>query len=227
MQGRVLDYTHRPKNQDLTEVKALINDAYIFVTSQLLCYQKSSAALALTANVGDYSIVTALAVADFSRLRVVKYTAANGSSTLNTLAPTTPDEILALRAANPSATSPSTAYAMEGWDTIMFHPLPATGDTVTLIYTAVPAVMSADGDTPTRIPQEWHHLIVTRAAAVAMEVMDDQRAAALQRTYEHELALAHKWFNQHAGSRGYAPAANTNSGLVIFPGDYFSGIYQN
>jgi hypothetical protein len=180
----------------------------------------------LTANDGDYSIVTDLAVADFSALRVVKYTAANGSNILNTLAPTTPDEIIALRAANPSATSPATAYALQGWDNLLLHPLPATGDTLTLVYTAVPTVMTSDSDTPTRIPQEWHHLIVTRAAAVAMEVMDDQRAVLLQRQYEHELALAHRWFNQHAGSRGFAPAAANNQGRVIYPGDYFSGIYN-
>jgi len=225
--SRVLDYTHRPKNQDTTEVKALVNEAYIHVTSQLRCYQKTSAALTLTANDGDYSIVTDLAISDFSALRVLKYTAANGASTLNTIAPTTPDEIIALRAANPSATTPATAYAIQGWDGLMLHPLPATGDTITIIYTAVPTAMSGDSDTPTRIPQEWHHLIVTRAAAVAMEVMDDQRAAALQNRYEHELALAHLWFNQHAGSRGYAPASNTNSGLVLYPGDYYSGIYSN
>jgi hypothetical protein len=225
--SRVLDYTHRPKNQDTTEVKALVNDAYIYTTSQLRCYQKTSAAITLTANDGDYSIVTDLSITDFSALRVVKYTAANGSSTLNTLAPTTPDEIIALRAANPSAVTPATAYAIQGWDGLMLHPLPSTGDTITIIYTAVPAVMTLDADTPTRIPQEWHHLIVQRAAAVAFETVDDQRAIRHQQQYEHELALAHKWFNQHAGSRGYAPAANNNSGLVLYPGDYFSGIYGN
>lgn len=224
--SRVLDYTHRPKNQDATEAKALVNEAYIFVTSQLLCYQKTTAALALTANDGDYSIVTDLAVTDFSRLRVVKYTAANGSNTLNTIAPITPDEILALRAANPSATSPATAYAIQGWDGLMLHPLPATGDTITLVYSAVPAAMTLDADTPTRIPQEWHHLIVTRAAAVAMEVMDDQRAAALQQAYERELALAHKWFNSK-GSRGFAPASANDNIRIVYPGDFFSGIYNN
>lgn len=225
--SRVLDYTHRPKNQDATEVKALVNEAYIHVTSQLRCYQNTATAVSLTAGDGNYSIVTDLGITDFSALRVVKYTAANGASVLNTLSPTTPDEILALRAANPSATTPATAYALQGWDQIMLHPLPATGDTITLVYTAVPALMVSDADTPSVIPQEWHHLIVQRAAAVAFEVVDDQRALRHQQQYEHELALAHKWFNQHAGSRGFAPAAALNNNIaVIYPGDVFSGIYN-
>jgi hypothetical protein len=225
--SRVLDYTHRPKNQDNIEAKALVNDAYIHVTSQLKCYQKNSGALALIANDGDYSLINDLGLTDFSTLRVVKYTAANGSNTLNTLAPTTEDEILALRAANPSATSPATTYAMQGWETILLHPLPATGDTLTIIYGAVPAALVADADTPSVIPQEWHHLIVQRAAATAFEVVDDQRAILHQRQYEHELALAHKWFNQHVGSRGFAPASANDNIRIVYPGDYFSGIYNN
>lgn len=223
--SRVLDYTHRPKNQDNAEAKALVNDAYIHVVSQLRCYQKNTGPLALTAADGDYSIVSDLAVSDFSTLQVVKYTAANGSLTLGTVAPTTPDEIISLRQLNPSAASPAVAYAIQGWETIMLHPLPATGDTLTLIYGAVPALLSADADTPLVLPQEWHHLIVQRAAAVAFEVVDDQRAIRHQQQYEHELALAHKWFNQHVSSRGFAPSAAIQP--VIWPSDLgtsFAGV---
>lgn len=222
--SRVLDYTHRPKNQDATEAKALVNDAYIHAVSQLRCYQVASAPLALTAGVGDYSIVTGLGVTDFSTLRVVAYTAASGATTLNTLSPTTPDEIIALRQVNPSATSPAVAYAIQGWDGLMLQPLPATGDTISIIYGAVPAAMSSDGDTPTRMPQEWHHLIVQRAAAVAFEVVDDQRAITHQRQYEHELGRARLWLAQHASSRGYAPSVDSNHNARIWPGQYFSTI---
>ena len=218
--NRVLDYTHRPKNQDATEAKALVNDAYVYVTSQLRCNQFKTTALTLTAADGDYSIVTDLGITDFVGLRVVKYTAASGATTLNTLAPTTTDEIEALRAANPSATSPATTYAMRGWETILLHPLPATGDTLTLTYTARPALMVLDTDTPSVIPQEWHHLIVQRAAAVAFETVDDQRAIRHQQQYEHELALAHKWFNQNVGSRGFAPGSANDNIRIVYPGDY-------
>lgn len=221
---RVLDYTHRPKNQDATECKALVNDAYIHVVSQLRCYQKTSAALALNATTADYSIVSDLGVTDFSTLRVVKYTASSGSTTLNTLAPTTPDEVVAMRQINPSATSPAVTYAMAGWDTIMFQPVPAAGDTLTIIYGAVPAQMVSDSDTPSRLPQEWHHLIVQRAAAVAFEVVDDGRALTHQAAFQAELKQARLWFAQHASSRGYAPSVDSNHEARIWPGQYFSSI---
>lgn len=222
--NRVMDYTHRPKNQDKTEVQALVNDAYIHVVSQLKCYQKNTGALALTANDGDYSIVTDLSVSDFSTLRVVQYTAASGATTLNTLAPTTPDEITAQRQINPSATSPAVTYAIAGWDTLMLQPLPAAGDTITLIYGAVPVVMSSDSDTPTRLPQEWHHLIVQRAAATAFEVVDDGRALLHQNAFDAELKKARLWFAQHDSSRGFAPNVNSNHEARIWPSQYFSGM---
>lgn len=225
LRGRLNDTVHGKKNEWQVELGSLVNDAYIHVVGQLRCNQTISAALPLIAADGDYSIVTDLGLADFSRLRVVKYTAANGSITLGTVAPTTPDQITSLRQLNANATSPAVAYALQGWDTLMLHPLPATGDTLTLTYTAVPAVMVSDSDTPTKLPQEWHHLISTRAAATAFEFFDDQRAILYMRQYEHELGRAHLWFNQHASSRGYAPAAGSHG--ILWPSDLgtsFSGV---
>lgn len=220
MTGRVMDYTHRPKINDDTEVRALVNDAYVYAVSQLRCYQKPATALALTANVGDYSITTDLGLSDFSTLRVVQYTASSGSTTLNTLAPTTPDEIMAQRQLNPSATSPAVAYALAGWDTIMFQPVAAAGDTVSFIYGATPALMILDGDTPLRLPQEWHHLIVERAAATAFEVVDDGRALLHQNAFDAELKKARLWFAERVGSRGFAPLADNTA--RIWPSQYFS-----
>ena len=216
--SRVLDYTHRPKNQDTTEAKALVNDAYFHVVSQLKCNPVISAPVTLTAADGDYSITTDLGVTDFSSLRSLTFTAANGSTTLSTLAPSSVDEVRALRGWNPSATSPSTTYAIDGWDTLMLQPLPALGDTLTLVYDAIPAAMVADSDTPTELPIIWHHLIVQRAAATAFEVVDDQRAIAHQRQYEHELGEARKWFATHVSTRGYAPTVGI-SRPVMWPGD--------
>lgn len=215
--GRVLDYTHRPKNQDAPEIRALVNDAYTHVVSQLGCNIKTSSPLVLTAGDGDYSISSDLGVSDFSTLRTISYTAANGTTSYATVAPSTPDEILAYRGWNPSATSPSVMFALAGWDTLMLQPLPAAGDTITITYSAVPTPMVSDSDTPSRLPQEWHHLIVQRAAATAFEVVDDQRAILHMRQYEHELGRARLWFAQHASTRGFTPGRH--HGPVIWPGD--------
>lgn len=215
----MLDYTHRPKNQDDTEVGALVNDAYIHVAALLRCFQVKSAAITLTFNDGDYDLITDLGLTDFSTLRVLQYTAASGANTLNTLAPTTPDEIIALRTANPDATSPAVAYAIQGWSTLLLHPLPSAGDTLRVTYGAKPTLMVASSDTPSVIPENLHHLIVQRAAAVAFEVVDDQRALIHQDRFQKELSQARLWLNQNQGSRGFAPAASAMP--IVYPGDDF------
>lgn len=224
LRGRLNDTVHGEKNVDdwVASMNGLLNEAYIHIVGRLQCYQNNSGALALTAGDGDYSIVNDLGVTDFSTLRVLLYTASSGATTLNTLAPTTPDEVSALRIVNPSATSPAVTYAISGWDGLMLHPLPATGDTITIIYGAVPALMVDDSDTPSRLPQEWHHLISSRAAATAMEYFDDQRALVLANAFEAELKRARLWFALHASSRGFAPSVDLNHNARIWPGQYYS-----
>lgn len=225
MIGRVMDVPHRPKNMDETEIKALINLAYIHIVAELACYQKS-VVKTLTVGVGDYSIVTALALTDYAGLRALLYTAANGQSNYRTIAPTTEDEIIALRAGNPSATSPAVAYALQGWDGLMLHPLPATGDTLTILYSANPVELVADGDTPDRLPVMWQHLIVSYAAATAMEVVSVPQAMQMHEAFENgELRRARRWFNNHYGSRPFAPGAYGRG--VNWPSDYWSSGYFN
>lgn len=222
MIGRVMDQPHRPKNMDETEVKALINLAYIHVVAELGCYQKS-VVKALTPNDGDYSIVTDFAVSDFAAVRSLVYTAASGLSTYSTLAPTTEDEVLALRSNNSSATSPAVCYALQGWDGLMLHPLPAAGDTLTILYSANPAEMSVDADTPDRLPVMWQHLIVSYAAATAMEVVSVPMAMQMMEAFENgELKRARRWFNNHYGSRPFAPGGFGQ--FARWPSDYWSGM---
>lgn len=216
----MIDYTHRPKNIDATEIGNLVNDAYIYVAALLRCFQVKSAALTLTAGDGDYDLVTDLGLTDFVTLRVLQYTAASGANTLNTLAPTTPDEIIALRTANPDATSPAVAYSIQGWSTLLLHPLPSTGDTLRVTYGAKPTLMVLDASTPSVLPENLHHLIVQRAASIAMEVMDDRRSLLLKQEFQAELGKARLWLNQNQGSRGFAPAASAMP--IVYPGDdYF------
>lgn len=222
LQGRVNDIPHRPKNQDLTEIKALVNESYIALVAELACFVKTFTAVALTVNVGDYDVITTWALADFSGFRSINYTAASGLFYQRPLDPTTPDEILTLRQSNPVAMSPAVAYAMSDWRTIMLQPLPATGDTVSGLYSAIPAAMSADSDTPTRLPPNLHHLIVGHCACIAMEQVDIDRAnQMMQNFYTTEMRRARSFLNQHVSSRPFAPGAHSNRQPVL-PGEFWS-----
>jgi hypothetical protein len=223
LKGRVMDIPHRPKNQDETEIKALINESYFALVTELGCYTKTFTAVALTANDGDYDVITDWSLTDFAAMRSLNYTAASGLFLQRPLDPTTPDEILSLRQSNPVASSPSVTYAMPDWRTVMLQPLPATGDTVSGIYDAYPAAMSADVDTPTRLPPDMHHLIVGHCAAIAMEQMDITLANQMMTAfYAGELRRAKSSLNQRKGSRAFAPGAHRN--VAIQRGEYWSGL---
>lgn len=204
-----MDIPHRPKNQDEVEVQALINESYIALVAELGCYVKPFTAVSLVAADGDYDVITDWGLADFASLRSLNYTAASGLFYMQGLDPTTPEEILDLRTTNPLSTSPAVAYAMSDWRTIMLQPLPAAGDTVSGFYGAYPVVMSSDTDTPDRLPPNLHHLIVGHASAVAMEVVDIDRALVMMRLFrDGEMKRARSWLNQQQGSRPFAPGAH-------------------
>lgn len=216
-----MDIPHRPKNQDEDEVKALINDSYVQLVAELGCFVKSFGPVTLTALDGDYDVITDWALADFAGFRSLNYTAASGLSYWQGLDPTTPDEILALRTTNPLSVSPAVAYAMSDWRTVMLQPVAATGDTVSGLYSAYPAAMSGDTDTPVRLPPNLHHLIVGHCAAICMEQMDITLANQMMAAFQQgELRRARSWLNQQKSSRPFAPGAHRS--VTVPPGVYWS-----
>lgn len=221
LKGRVMDIPHRPKNQDDTEIKALINESYFALVAELGCFQKSFGPVTLTVNDGDYDVITEWSLPDFAAMRSLNYTAANGLYIKRPLDITSPDELLALRQSNPVATSPSVVYAMPDWRSVMLQPLPAVGDTVSGLYAAYPAAMSAEGDTPLRLPPDMHHLIVAHCAAIAMEQMDITLANQMMGAfYAGELRRAKSSLQQRKGSRAFTPGAHR--GVPLLPGEYWS-----
>src|SRR3954465_12741109 len=182
--GRVNDIPHRPKNQDLTEVQALVNESYAYVVAELGTLPKS-VTKTLTAADGDYNLISDFAITDYAALRALFYTAATGLSNFQPLAPIAMAELLAMRQGNPSATSPSVAYAGTGWGNISLQPLPATGDTLTIYYTAYPVALSGASDTPVALPTHLQHLIVGHAAAVAMEQIDVNYAMRMHEQFQN------------------------------------------
>lgn len=217
--GRVKDQTHRPKNQDDTEIGALVNEAYDHVVAELGILEKS-VTKTLTNAVGDYSFITAFSLPDFAGVRSVIYNSANGLNTGQSLDLVTVDEVLELRSANPSSLSPAQVYAILGWETIMFQPLPGTGDSVKLIYTAFPTDLVNPGDVPSALPSNWHHLIVSYASATAMETVSVARAQQLMEAFEMgELKRARRWFVNQQGSKPFAPGYGNNNRVVVQRGD--------
>jgi hypothetical protein len=215
--GRVKDTTHRPKNQDDAEIKALVNEAYFHIVAELSLFEKS-ATETLVAGVGDYDITVDFSLPDFAAVRSISYSPANGMASCCTLNPTTVDEIVALRSANPTATSPALAYAIRGWKDLLLQPLPGLGDQITITYAAFPLEMLAPTDTPSVLPPNWHHLIVSYAAATAMEVVSVARAQQLMESFEMgELKRARKWFNNQYGSKPLTPGMYRRS--VRWPSD--------
>lgn len=222
LQGRVMDIPHRPKNQDITEVKALINESYNALVAELACFVKTFGPVTLTANDGDYDVITDWSLTDFSTLRSLNYTAAGGLFIQRPLDVTTPDEVLQLRQTNPLASSPAVTYAMPDWRTVMLQPLPGTGDSISGLYSATPTALSLDADTPGRLPANLHHLIVGHCAWVAMEQLDIDRAGAMREAfYATEMRRARSWLNQMKSSRPFAPGAHKN--VASLPGEYWSG----
>lgn len=218
LKGRVGDLTHRPKNQDDAELGALVNDAYAHVVAELGIIEKTVTAT-LTANVGDYTMSAApFNLTDFAAFRSIVYSPANGFAAGDTLSPTTVDEVLGLRSANPSSSSPAAVYAVRGWQELLFQPLPGAGDTASVTYVAFPTDMSNPTDVPSALPRNWQHLIVSYAGAVAMEVVSVARAQQLMEAFEQgELKRARRWFNDQYGSRPLAPG--TTTGRVSWPSD--------
>lgn len=220
LQGRVIDIPHRPKNQDAAEIAALINESYAYVVASLNCNIKT-ATKTLTAGDGDYSMITDFALSDYASLRALFYTAANGLNNFTPLAPVAIAELLAMRANNASATSPSVMYAMPGWGSLSLQPLPALNDTLTITYSAFPVALSANTDTPVALPTHLHHLIVGHCAAVCMEQVDVNYAQRMMEQFEErEMKRARRWMNDSISSTPFAPGAYRTG--IQYPGDYWS-----
>lgn len=83
------------------------------------------------------------------------------------------DEILHLRRSG-TGTAPTRYYALAGHDLILFYPDPSNTDSFTMYYVDRPTALSASGDSPSAIPQEWHKLIEWYALAEGADFDDDE-----------------------------------------------------
>lgn len=129
---------------DLSKVKDWINQVYADAVIETEA-NITSATMDLTA--GDYSYTLPSGI---SRIKQMIVTPVNGTPSWP-LIMTSLDDILRRRQAGggqATATGSTTHYAVLGLTEFEVYPTPASNDTITVYYLALPAALSADADTP-------------------------------------------------------------------------------
>lgn len=215
---------------DATEAKDLVNNAYYEICSRAKLNQKS-VTKTLTAGTADYGISTTsptspnLSINDLQAIRSLTYTLA-GQTQAYAVEPTTVDEILRLRqAASSTSTGTLMKYALLGLDTLMLWGTPATADSLGIYYAFRPTAMSADSDTPTVLPAEFHDLIVVGALKAALRTSDLSAAAAYHREFEAGLAELGSWLSGRLAGRPRRMTVGRRRPLVYGRNDiYISGM---
>ena len=155
LQDRVLDATKRAVGTDRGEVKLLLNDSMAEIAGRLGLYTKVTNPVTLTAGVMDYDITqTPFLITDLSNLLsiVATQTAYLDTPDLNRL---TVDQILEMRQVPTILPIRIRSYAFRPYTNLMFDAPPATGDAVTVYYSAYPPDLVADSDVPAYIPRDW------------------------------------------------------------------------
>ena len=210
---------------DSTEAKAFVNDVYrdLVVDSQSLCTNVSPT---LTTGVNTYTFSTSFSIADLGMVQYLLYKAV-GESQGYVLEPASLEEVLQLSATNP--TGYVRKYALQGLDRVYLWPSPATtGDVLQIFYAQTPVVLTADGDLPSSIPSQWHHLISLGAAARLSDAIgeDVQLGMALQAKYDVAYLKYVAWVKNRQG-RGTQRMPSGYVRSVGFPLHDRSAYYSN
>ena len=217
LRGRVKDAAQRPSNLDDTETGALVNDAYLEVCSRLRI-PVTSVTKTLTANQGDYTITSApISISDLTEVIAITCSTSNG-----TMLEESPDNILFYRNRGTIVGAPS-VYAIAGLDLLMVWPLPQANDTLTIYYSQRPAIMVADGDTPSALPTEWHDLVELGGVMRAMRVTSTPEARQCREDFRTRLRDYTIWQNTRRGSRARQIGPNHlyRQDAIVAPGEYF------
>lgn len=87
------------------------------------------------------------------------------------------DEILRRRAWDLNGTNPSSCYALAGSNLLMVWPTPGDDDVITVYYVPRPVLLTADSDTPTEIPAEFHPAVEQYALWKLASMTDDSSSS--------------------------------------------------
>lgn len=208
MQDRTLDGSKRAGLTDVTEIKALLNQAYLEM-SALVRPNVVDVSKTLTAGDGDYSISADWALSDVQAIRHITITD-SGTSQVYDLERVMPDYVLMLQQ-NQTSAGGMRWWAQDGLDRVLFYPAPSTTTTnLTITYVRRPAVLVNDGDIPVGIPVEFHDTIVLGALARALRIWNPMYARGYHADYRQGLQEYRQWLNRQGGT--WAPKAIVKGG---------------
>lgn len=198
---------------ELALIKRWINEGYERVLIDTRCnVDESSSVITVVAGTDDYSLPTSV----LAILEVIS----SESSQESPMERATPAEIFRMRRANAQQAGSTYSYALNGADRFMVYPQPGSGTTFTFLYVPRPTALSADGDSPSDVPAEFHPLIELWAMSQAGSWADDRTSDQGRRytdLYDRELSRMVRSLRRKAGRQG--GVATVGYGRSIIPND--------
>lgn len=199
LQDEVLDRIGNSEPRARARIKRALNEWHQRICAEAgldYAFGDAKTTLNLIAGTSEYAVPAGL----------IKVRAIHDGTTL--LRETSLHQILDADPAGTSRGTP-THYALRGYRTLKFHPVPSANATVNLDGQAYPLQMTNDTDTPL-LPVQFHYLLALGARANEYEKVDDSRRFLLARKDLEEgiLKLKHYLVTRAVSERA-APQTST------------------
>lgn len=153
-------------SEEWTLFLSLLNEAYVQFLRKTKVY-KQTAQLAVTADIGDYSIDT-----DVLAFEDLTYSPNGGTD--RSVQAIDSAEIRDMRLVADSGTGDPQYFAFEG-QLIMLYPTPrSSSDTMHMVYVPRPAALSTTAHSPSTIPAEYHPVLESYVKWKLSEISNDK-----------------------------------------------------
>lgn len=193
LQNDVINRLRLDSTADLSKVKDWLNQIYAEVCVETEA-NVTSATMTLTSGAASYTLPSGV-------LRIKEmYVTPVGGVQSRPLVQTDLDDILTKRQSSGGTTVANgsvTHYALLGLTEIEFYPTPASADTITIYYVALPTALSADTDVPIIQEPYASSILSDGACALAADFKSDPQ----QQTYEQMYELGKRKFRAHLTRR--------------------------
>lgn len=200
LQDRALDSTKRDGLSNRTEIRSLINQAYLELHARLRL-KVTAATKTLTVNVAAYTLSGApISLSDVQSLRHIVITdSVTAQSYLLEEVPI--DKILLYQQTQAVSQGGLLYYGLDGLDNITFFPAPTSTTTqATFTYVARPALLVLDVDVPANIPVEFHDVIALGAIYKAIRVQNPNYVGGYYAAWQQGIGDIRKWRNRYGNS---------------------------